>query len=203
VDFAKLLVVRFFSETLGMKYVGDSGDVMWFEEGLNRVAVVAYFAEVYEEAELYKRVGELLATQAAKMYLAVLPEAAPFIDPKYFKAHGVGLVVVDPSRGPDGVEIKIYAKPRPAPSLNTRDIEPVKAALVEYLETQLKKIEASLYEKLRRYVDEKIEEIRRQLSAVPKQEAVAKPPEPPPAPPSSIADNEWVKILRSRKREGL
>jgi hypothetical protein len=201
VDFAKLLVARFFSETLGMRYVGDSGSVMWFEEGLNRVAVVAYFAEVYEEAELYKRVGELLATQAAKMYLAVLPEAAPFIDPKYFKAHGVGLVVVDPSKGPDGVEIKIYAKPRPAPSLSTRDIEPIKATLVEYLETQLKKMEALLYEKLRRYIDEKIEEVRRQLSAMPKQEAAIKSPEPPPTTPSSVVDNEWVKILRSRKRE--
>ena len=200
-DFAKLLVARFFSETLGMRYVGDSGSVMWFEEGLNRVAVVAYFAEVYEEAELYKRVGELLATQAAKMYLAVLPEAAPFIDPKYFKAHGVGLVVVDPSKGPDGVEIKIYAKPRPAPSLSTRDIEPMKATLVEYLETQLKKMEALLYEKLRRYIDEKIEEVRRQLSAMPKQEAAIKSPEPPPTTPSSVVDNEWVKILRSRKRE--
>ena len=200
-DFAKLLVARFFSETLGMRYVGDSGGVMWFEEGLNRVAVVAYFAEVYEEAELYKRVGELLATQAAKMYLAVLPEAAPFIDPKYFKAHGVGLVVVDPSKGPDGVEIKIYAKPRPAPSLSTRDIEPMKATLVEYLETQLKKMEALLYEKLRRYIDEKIEEVRRQLSAMPKQEAAIKSPEPPPTTPSSVVDNEWVKILRSRKRE--
>jgi len=201
VDFAKLLVARFFSETLGMRYVGDSGSVMWFEEGLNRVAVAAYFAEVYEEAELYKRVGELLATQAAKMYLAVLPEAAPFIDPKYFKAHGVGLVVVDPSKGPDGVEIKIYAKPRPAPSLSTRDIEPMKATLVEYLETQLKKMEALLYEKLRRYIDEKIEEVRRQLSAMPKQEAAIKSPEPPPTTPSSVVDNEWVKILRSRKRE--
>ena len=200
-DFAKLLVARFFSETLGMRYVGDSGSVMWFEEGLNRVAVVAYFAEVYEEAELYKRVGELLATQAAKMYLAVLPEAAPFIDPKYFKAHGVGLVVVDPSKGPDGVEIKIYAKPRPAPSLSTRDIEPMKVTLVEYLETQLKKMEALLYEKLRRYIDEKIEEVRRQLSAMPKQEAAIKSPEPPPTTPSSVVDNEWVKILRSRKRE--
>jgi hypothetical protein len=201
VDFAKLLLARFFSETLGMRYVGDSGGVMWFEEGLNRVAVVAYFAEVYEEAELYKRVGELLATTAAKMYLAVLPEAAPFVDPKYFKAHGVGLVVVDPSKGPDGVEIKIYAKPRPAPSLSTRDIEPIKATLVEYLETQLKKMEASLYEKLRRYIDEKIEEVRRQLSAMPKQEAAIKSPEPPPTTPSSVVDNEWVKILRSRKRE--
>lgn len=200
-DFAKLLLARFFSETLGMRYVGDSGGVMWFEEGLNRVAVVAYFAEVYEEAELYKRVGELLATTAAKMYLAVLPEAAPFVDPKYFKAHGVGLVVVDPSKGPDGVEIKIYAKPRPAPSLSTRDIEPIKATLVEYLETQLKKMEASLYEKLRRYIDEKIEEVRRQLSAMPKQEAAIKSPEPPPTTPSSVVDNEWVKILRSRKRE--
>jgi hypothetical protein len=201
VDFAKLLVARFFSETLGMRYVGDSGGVMWFEEGLNRVVVVAYFAEVYEEAELYKRVGELLATPAAKMYLAVLPEAAPFIDPKYFKAHGVGLVVVDPSKGPDGVEIKIHAKPRPAPPLDTRDIEPVKAALVEYLETQLKKMEATLYEKLRRYIDEKIEEVRRQLSAMPKQEAAIKSPEPPPTTPSSVVDNEWVKIIRSRKRE--
>lgn len=200
-DFAKLLVARFFSETLGMRYVGDSGGVMWFEEGLNRVAVVAYFAEVYEEVELYKRVGELLATPAAKMYLAVLPEAAPFIDPKYLKTQGVGLVVVDPSKGPDGVEIKIYAKPRPAPPLNTRDIEPIKSALIEHLETQLKKIEASLYEKLRRYIDEKIEEARRQLSAIPKQEAAAKPSEPPTAPPGLVADNEWVKILRSRKRE--
>jgi hypothetical protein len=62
-------------------------------------------------------------------------------------------------------------------------------------------MEALLYEKLRRYIDEKIEEVRRQLSAMPKQEAAIKSPEPPPTTPSSVVDNEWVKILRSRKRE--
>lgn len=203
-DFVKLLLVRYFSETLGMKYVGESGSIVWFEEGLNRVAVLPYFAEVYEEAEVYKRVGELMGVAAAKVYLAVLPEAAPFVDPRYFKNQGVGLVVVDPARGLDGVEIKIFAKPRPTPTADSgRLAESLRASLAEYLDAQLKKLEASLYEKLRRYVDEKIEEIRRQLPASAKPETAPKPPEaPPPAPPSSVADNEWVRILRSRRREG-
>jgi len=204
VDFVKLLLVRYFSETLGMKYVGESGSIVWFEEGLNRVAVLPYFAEVYEEAEVYKRVGELMGVAAAKVYLAVLPEAAPFVDPRYFKNQGVGLVVVDPARGLDDVEIKIFAKPRPTPTADSgRLAESLRASLAEYLDAQLKKLEASLYEKLRRYVDEKIEEIRRQLPASAKPETAPKPPEaPPPAPPSSVADNEWVRILRSRRREG-
>ena len=203
-DFVKLLLVRYFSETLGMRYVGESGNVVWFEEGLNRVAVLPYFAEVYEEAEVYKRVGELMGVAAAKVYLAVLPEAAPFVDPRYFKNQGVGLVVVDPARGLDGVEIKIFAKPRPTPTADSgRLAESLRASLAEYLDAQLKRLEASLYEKLRRYVDEKIEEIRRQLPASAKPETAPKPPEtPPPAPPSSVADNEWVRILRSRRREG-
>ena len=203
-DFVKLLLVRYFSETLGMKYVGESGSIVWFEEGLNRVAVLPYFAEVYEEAEVYKRVGELMGVAVAKVYLAVLPEAAPFVDPRYFKNQGVGLVVVDPARGLDGVEIKIFAKPRPTPTADSgRLAESLRASLAEYLDAQLKKLEASLYEKLRRYVDEKIEEIRRQLPASAKPETAPKPPEaPPPAPPSSVADNEWVRILRSRRREG-
>jgi len=204
VDFVKLLLVRYFSETLGMRYVGESGNVVWFEEGLNRVAVLPYFAEVYEEAEVYKRVGELMGVAAAKVYLAVLPEAAPFVDPRYFKNQGVGLVVVDPARGLDGVEIKIFARPRPTPTADSgRLAESLRASLAEYLDAQLKRLEASLYEKLRRYVDEKIEEIRRQLPASAKPETAPKPPEtPPPAPPSSVADNEWVRILRSRRREG-
>lgn len=203
-DFVKLLLVRYFSETLGMRYVGESGNVVWFEEGLNRVAVLPYFAEVYEEAEVYKRVGELMGVAAAKVYLAVLPEAAPFVDPRYFKNQGVGLVVVDPARGLDGVEIKIFARPRPTPTADSgRLAESLRASLAEYLDAQLKRLEASLYEKLRRYVDEKIEEIRRQLPASAKPETAPKPPEtPPPAPPSSVADNEWVRILRSRRREG-
>jgi hypothetical protein len=204
VDFVKLLLVRYFSETLGMRYVGESGNVVWFEEGLNRVAVLPYFVEVYEEAEVYKRVGELMGVAAAKVYLAVLPEAAPFVDPRYFKNQGVGLVVVDPARGLDGVEIKIFARPRPTPTADSgRLAESLRASLAEYLDAQLKRLEASLYEKLRRYVDEKIEEIRRQLPASAKPETAPKPPEtPPPAPPSSVADNEWVRILRSRRREG-
>jgi len=204
VDFVKLLLVRYFSETLGMRYVGESGGVVWFEEGLNRVAVLPYFAEVYEEAEVYKRVGELMGAAAAKVYLAVLPEASPFVDPRYFKNQGVGLVVVDPAKGPDSVEIKIFAKPRPAPVADLgRVAESLKASLAEHLDVQLKKLEASLYEKLRRYVDEKIEEMCRQLLAPARPEAAPKPPEaPPPAPPSSVADNEWVRILRSRRREG-
>jgi hypothetical protein len=84
-----------------------------------------------------------------------------------------------------------------------RFAESLKASLAEHLDVQLKKLEASLYEKLRRYVDEKIEEMRRQLLASARPEAAPKPPEaPPPAPPSSVADNEWVRILRSRRREG-
>lgn len=203
-DFVKLLLVRYFSETLGMRYVGESGSVVWFEEGLNKVAVLPYLAEVYEEAELYKRVGELMGVAAAKVYLAVLPEATPFVDPRYFKNQGVGLVVVDPAKGLDGVETKIFAKPRPAPAADSsRLAESLKTSLAEYLDAQLRRLETSLYEKLRRYVDERIEEMRRQLPVSAKPETAPKSPEaPPPAPPSSVADNEWVRILRSRRREG-
>jgi len=198
VDFVKLLLIKYFSETLGMKYVGEDNNIVWFEEGFNKVAVGLFFAEVYEETELYKRVGELIGVAASKVYLAVLPEATPFIDSRYFKTQGVGLVVVDPSKGLDGVEIKIFAKPRPAPSVDVGELtESLKALLMEHLEVQLKKIESSLHERLRRYVDEKIEELRRQLST---SKEAGKPAETPHTSVGSVADNEWVRILRSRSR---
>ncbi|WP_281011706.1 hypothetical protein [Pyrobaculum neutrophilum] len=197
VDLPKLLLVKFFSETLGMRYAGESGWVLLFDEGLNRVAVGVYLAEVYEEAEMYKRVGELLGLGASKIFLAVLPEAMPFVDPRYFKSQGLGLVVVDPSKGPEGVEIKIFAKPRPTPQADLGRADAVRTALMEYVNSQLKKLEETLYEKLKRYVDQRLEEIKRRETTPESPRA-----EPQPAAPSSVAENEWVRILRSRGRGG-
>jgi hypothetical protein len=181
-----------------MRYIGEQGEVLWFEDGLNKVAVGLYFSELYEEGELYKRVAALAGLEASKIYLAVLPEGAMFVDPRFFKSQGVGLVVVDPSKGLEGVEVKIYAKARQfqAASIDVgRLAEAVKASVVEYLREQLKALEASIIEKVRRYVDQKLEEFRRATSPV---------QEPPKAvheaggPP--VLDNEWVRILRSRGR---
>jgi hypothetical protein len=206
VNFAKLIVIRYFTETLGMRYAGEDGDVLWFEDGLNKVAVKVYLDEVYEEAELYKRAGALLGLSAAKVYLAVLPDAVPFIDTRYFKGQGVGLVVVDPSRGPEGVDVKIFAKSRQihaAAADASRLAETLRADLQSYIDEQMKRVESSLYERLKRYVDQRIEELRRPAAATP-------PSQPQTASraearqgaaqdrASSIVQNEWVRILRSK-----
>ena len=193
-EFPKALLIRFFTETMGLKYLKEEGDFLWFEEGLNKVVVAAYFRDIYEEAELYKQVGALLAQDAAKTYLAALPEALAFVDVRFFKNHGVGLGVVDPSRGAEGVEIKIYAKPRQA-SASQVDVskiaESLKAALSARIDEELKRLEKSLFEKVKAYVDQRLEELRRRQEV--------KPPEPQQARPAGpIVDNEWVRILRSK-----
>jgi len=191
---------------LGMKYAGEGGEVLWFEEGLNKVAVGIYFADLYEEAELYMRVGALMGLGASKVFLAVLPDALAFVDPRYFKTNGVGLVVVDPAKGIDGVEVRIFAKARPA-AVEPLKIEAVKAALHEYLTSELKRVEESLFEKVKRYIDQRIEEVKRALQAVeearkalqaaqPARGAVA---ESAREPGGDIVENEWVKILRSKR----
>lgn len=193
-EFPKALLIRFFTETMGLKYLKEEGDFLWFEEGLNKVVVAAYFRDIYEEAELYKQVGALLAQDAAKTYLAALPEALAFVDVRFFKNHGVGLVVVDPSRGVEGVEIKIYAKPRQASSSQvdvSKIAESLKAALSARIDEELKRLEKSLFEKVKAYVDQRLEELRRRQEV--------KPPEPQQARPAGpIVDNEWVRILRSK-----
>lgn len=196
-EFPKALVIRHFSEVLGMRYVGESNDVLWFEDGLNKVAVYIYFSELYEEAELYKHLTAVVNLNAAKIYLAVLPEAMAFIDSKFFKSQGIGLVVVDPTRGVEGVDVKIYAKARQhyAPVPNSEKlIEAVKTAVLEQLNAQIKTLESSIFEKLKRYIDQRLEEYK---VAPP-----SKPPAPPPPGGSPVVENEWVRILRSRGREG-
>mgnify|MGYP001770628909 FL=1 len=192
-EFPKLLVIRYFSETLGMKFVGEDGDVLWFEDGLNKVAVDVYLSEVYEEAELYKRVAALAGLNAAKAYLAVLPDALAFVDPRFFKNQGIGLVLVDPARG---VEIKIYAKARQAqaPVVDASKVaEAVKAAVLESLKAEIKGLEAALLEKLKKYVDQRLEEFRRQAAS-------QEPSQPERQAEAPALDNEWVRILRSRSR---
>lgn len=189
-EYVKLLAIRYFTETLGMRYINTDGNVAWLEEGLNKVALGFYFTEVYEGAELYKQVGALLSLNAAKIYLAVLPEAWPFIDSRFFKSHGVGLVVVDPSRGVEGVEVKIYAKPRQI-SLPQIDVESLKATLLEYINTEMKKVETSLFEKLRRYIDQRLEERKVEKTEQPPKKVEERGQ-------SQLLENEWVRILRSK-----
>jgi hypothetical protein len=198
VEFPKVLVIRHFAEVLGMRYIGEQDDVLWFEDGMNKVAVGLYLSELYEEGELYKRVAVLAGLEASKVYLAILPEGAVYVDPRFFKSQGVGLVVVDPSRGVDGVEVKIYAKARrfQAASIDAGKLaEAVKASVAEYLREQLKALEASIMEKVRKYIDQRLEEFRRAASPV---------QEPPRAVQEAggpaVLDNEWVRILRSRGR---
>ncbi|MGC8994820.1 MAG: hypothetical protein ACP5J0_05395 [Pyrobaculum sp.] len=197
-EFPKVLVIRHFTEVLGMRYAGEQDEVLWFEDGMNKVAVGLYLSELYEEGELYKRVAVLAGLEASKVYLAILPEGAVYVDPRFFKSQGVGLVVVDPSRGVDGVEVKIYAKARrfQAASIDAGKLaEAVKASVAEYLREQLKALEASIMEKVRKYIDQRLEEFRRAAPSV---------QEPPRAVQEAggpaVLDNEWVRILRSRGR---
>ncbi len=208
-DFVQLLTVRYFTEVLGMRYLKTEGNAAWFEEGLNKVVVGFYFSEIYEEGELYKAVGVLLSQNAAKTYLVVFPEALPHVDSRYFKTSGVGLVVVDPTKVDKAevdkaVEVKIYAKPRYTTELNLGTLESVKSDIAKYIETEmkklheqisleLKKIENTLYEKLRVYIDQKIE--RSKLEARGGGESGREDGD---RQRGGILDNEWVRILRSK-----
>lgn len=208
-DFVKLLVTRYFTDVLGMKYVEERENALLFIEGFNKVAVGVYAADFYEESELYKKVGALAGLDAVKIYLAVLPSALPYIDAKYFKNVGVGLVVVDVDKGVDGVDVKIFPKPRQT-STATIDTEKVlevlRTQLLNYIESQIKRIENSLYEKLKNYIDQKIAEVKKLLTEFNQTGVEIKRLQPESSQtgasqtsqPNTLLSNDWVRILRSK-----
>lgn len=191
----RLLLLRFLAEAMGMRLVEERPGLLLLQEGFNRVAVRMLFSDVYEEAELYKAAGEALAAAAEKAYLAVLPPATPFLDSRYLKGQGLGLIVVDPSRGPEGVEVRLHARPRQSgtPSADPKALEGLRSSLWEALQGELRRLEASLYERLKAYVDRRLEELKRQAA-----QEVREPPRREPAAGGSLADNEWVRVLRER-----
>lgn len=189
----RLLLLKFLAEAMGMRLIEERPGLLLLQEGLNRVAVRALFAEIYEEAELYKAAGEALATVAEKAYLAVLPPATPYLDSRYLKSQGLGLIVVDPSKGPEGVEVRLHARPRPlgGPPSDPKALESLRAALWESLRGELKRLEEALYERIKLYIDRRLEELRRQaVQETHRQE--------PPRPSGGLLDNEWVRVLRER-----
>lgn len=195
-DFIKLVVARYFTEVLGMKYLEEKDDVLWFEEGLNKVAVGVYVSDFYEEGELYKRINVLMGLGAVKTFLAVLPDALPYVDARHFKSIGLGLVVVELDKGVEGVYVKIFPRARQIQSVaavadHERLVETLKAQLTAYVESQLRRIENALYERLKNYIDQRLAEFKPQPQPEPKAT-------PPGGQQPQLAANEWVRILRSK-----
>lgn len=197
-ELARYLLIRYLSEVLGFKLESEKDDYLVFYDGGNKVFVKMHFADLYEETEIYKRINELLQQDFDKAFIAVLKDALPLVDPKHLRALGVGLISVDPPKGLEGVEIKIQAKARPrqAQQLDlARILNAVNAAVAEAVGREGKRIEDELFKKLKAYVDKALEELRRELYAA---RPAPSPSRPEQQTPSSIAENEWVKLLRRR-----
>ncbi|MEZ0247740.1 MAG: hypothetical protein ABWJ97_00575 [Thermoproteus sp.] len=201
-ELARYLLIRFLTEVLGFKLESERDDYLSLYDGGNKVIVKMYFTDIYEESEIYKKINELLQQDCDKAFLAVLRDALPFIDPKHLKSIGVGLISVDAPKGLDGVEIRIQARARPRqiqPAIDiSKVLSAVNAAVAEALNRESKKLEEEIMKRVKSYVDRALEEFRRELSMrLPTQQA--QPPQSAQqAPPASIAENEWVRLLRRR-----
>jgi hypothetical protein len=195
VELARYLLIRYLTEVLGFKLESERGDDLALLDGANRVSVKAYFADIYEEAEIYKKINELLQQDCDKAYIALVKDALPLVDPKHLKALGVGLISVDPSRGLEGVELRMPARARPRPAQQvdlSKILGAVNAAVAEAVSRESKRIEEEVFKKLKSYVDKALEDVRRELAAG-KAEQRTEQRGPP-----SIAENEWVKLIRRR-----
>jgi hypothetical protein len=195
VELARYLLIRYLTEVLGFKLESERGDDLALLDGANRVSVKAYFADIYEEAEIYKKINELLQQDCDKAYIALAKDALPLVDPKHLKALGVGLISVDPSRGLEGVELRMPARARPRPAQQvdlSKILGAVNAAVAEAVSRESKRIEEEVFKKLKSYVDKVLEDVRRELAAG-KAEQRTEQQGPP-----SIAENEWVKLIRKR-----
>jgi hypothetical protein len=195
VELARYLLIRYLTEVLGFKLESERGDDLALLDGANRVSVKAYFADIYEEAEIYKKINELLQQDCDKAYIALAKDALPLVDPKHLKALGVGLISVDPSRGLEGVELRMPARARPRPAQQvdlSKILGAVNAAVAEAVSRESKRIEEEVFKKLKSYVDKALEDVRRGLIAG-KAEQRTEQQGPP-----SIAENEWVKLIRRR-----
>ncbi|MDT7869878.1 MAG: hypothetical protein RQ839_06875 [Thermoproteus sp.] len=194
-ELARYLLIRYLTEVLGFKLESERGDDLALLDGANRVSVKAYFADIYEEAEIYKKINELLQQDCDKAYIALAKDALPLVDPKHLKALGVGLISVDPSRGLEGVELRMPARARPRPAQQvdlSKILGAVNAAVAEAVSRESKRIEEEVFKKLKSYVDKVLEDVRRELAAG-KAEQRTEQQGPP-----SIAENEWVKLIRKR-----
>ncbi len=194
-ELARYLLIRYLTEVLGFKLESERGDDLALLDGANRVSVKAYFADIYEEAEIYKKINELLQQDCDKAYIALAKDALPLVDPKHLKALGVGLISVDPSRGLEGVELRMPARARPRPAQQvdlSKILGAVNAAVAEAVSRESKRIEEEVFKKLKSYVDKALEDVRRELAAG-KAEQHTEQRGPP-----SIAENEWVKLIRRR-----
>jgi hypothetical protein len=203
VELARYLLIRYLTEVLGFRLESEKDDYLVFLDAANRVLVKAYFTDIYEEAEIYKKINELLQQDCDKAYIAVAKDALPLIDPKHLKTLGVGLISVDPSKGLEGVEVRMPARARPRPAQQidiARILSAVNAAVAEAVGRESRRIEEEVFRKVKSYVDKALEDVRRELAALSdRQVPPARPAQRAEAQsPPSITDNEWVKLLRRR-----
>lgn len=198
-ELARYLLIRFLTEEKGFKLDSDKGDILILYDGKNKVIIKILFLDIYEETILYKHINELMRYDFDKAYIAILPHGLPLVDPKHFRSLGLGLISVDPTRGLDGVEVRLDAAARERPQqqqIDTKVLSAVNAAVAEALNREIRRVEEELYNRLKGYVERELEGLRRALAErqAPQQQAGAQAP-PPRAP---IAENEWVKLLRRR-----
>lgn len=193
-ELARYLLLRFLTEVWGFRLDSESGDLISLYDGNNRVLVKTFFTDIYDEVEIYKKINELTQQDYDKAFIAVLASALFLIDPKHLRSLGIGLISVDPSKGLEGVEVKLPARPRARPiqqRLDTAEVlDMINKVLKDTIDRELKRVEAELYNRIKEYIDRRLESLKQP----------ATPPQQPEKPTGQqpILDNEWVKILRKR-----
>jgi len=194
-EIAKFLLIRYFSETWGYKLAEEGEGLLVFIDGENTVGIAYSFSDFYEESELYKLIGQLASMDYNKLYLAVAPDASPYLDAKYMKSLGIGLVIVDVSKGIEGVEIKIPAKARSRRQLPQIDLDKLKREITEELK---KSILQEIYKEILNIKNDIINQIRNYINEnkVGRETAVEQAESNL---PDDLRGNQWIKILKSKR----
>jgi len=193
----------------GYKLVRVDGDVMVVANGGNTLAIKVLLMDVYNEADIAKGVAEITDAKQEydKVYLAVPTNALAHVDAKLLKRLGIGLIAFDLSKAADesAIEERIPAKPIPrrrAVVDDARLVGLVEDLVRKSLESALSSRLAELESRIKRYVDEKISEISREISRIkPQPQPTAEVPTAELKElPEFIRENQWVRIIQERRR---
>ena len=201
-EYIRALIARSLEDKYGYRYLSHAGNVMEMAEGMNRVAVYIAVDDMYGEEEVNRYMAEAsnLRERYNRVILAVHESALPFIDPSLLERTGLGLLVV--SNG--NVELKYPGKASPiAVAVQAPNVEEiVERKVLSVLERE----RARMFEEVKRLVSELVSETLRGWPGETSEQreapnpGQAETPESVEGVPQFIKENQWVKVLRSRKR---
>ncbi len=197
------MIARSLEDRYGYRYLSHAGNLVEMVEGMNSVAVYIAVDDIYGEAEVNRYMAEASALRERynRVILAVHESALPFIDPSLLERTGLGLVVV----GNGNVELKY-----PGKASTTANVAVQAPNIEEVVERKvlsvLEKERAKILEEVKRLVPELVSEVLRERSVGASEQREASSPgqvealESVEGVPQFIKENQWVKVLRSRKR---